>query len=85
MIIHSYRKYRKAQKHSRLARMGCGRSYLTLYQLLPADVVDTLSSRQIGVLVDLLYQQKEFGSNEMFKELLPHLTPLERAKRSLGG
>lgn len=72
-------KYEKAKKHSSLARNGCMTTYRALWNLLPADIIANLTSRQIGTMIDLLYRQKTYGENEIFYELY-HLAPIGESK-----
>ena len=62
-------KFKKAIKHSQLGRMGCLNTYTAIYNLLPPDIINQLKSKQIGMMIDLLYQQKIYGENQLYKEL----------------
>lgn len=52
------------------SKIGDNQSTFTaLWGLIPDSVKDKLTGAELGLLVDLLYQQKEHGADQMYREL----------------
>lgn len=52
------------------SRIGLNHStFVALYGMIPASVKEKLTGAELGQLVDLLYAQKEYGADQMYREL----------------
>ena len=53
-----------------VSKIGANQSTFTaLWNLIPDSVKAKLTGSELGQFVDLLYQQKELGADQMYREL----------------
>ena len=62
------KKYSKAQKIAKVGRYG--QTFDTIYHKISDSMnINKLTSKQIACIIDIMYAQKVYGSDEMYKEL----------------
>lgn len=52
-------------------------AFCAMWKLIPEGIKRKLNGRELGVLVDLLWSQKEYGASQMYNELKHYLPPAE--------
>ena len=61
-------KYVTSQKFSKLGNRY-SKTFDVLFDKIPENIKKKLNSREIGELIDLLYDQKIYGETEMYYSL----------------
>ena len=59
-------KYSKTQKIAKMGKYPF--TFKTLWMKLPKDLIKRLTSKDLAIIIDIMYQQKEYGHTEAFKE-----------------
>jgi len=64
----SQNKITQIKRYSELAKHGHIRTFSSILQLIPKELY-VLTSKQLGKVVDIVYQGKLVGETTMYKEL----------------
>lgn len=60
-------KYAKAKKISRMGQYPL--TFDVLWSKLPRELVAKSTSKNLAIIIDLMYEQKEYGHTEAWREL----------------
>lgn len=44
-------------------------TFKTLWNKLPRELVEKLTAKNLAIIIDLMYEQKEYGNTEAWSEL----------------
>ena len=60
-------KYAKAKKLSKMGQYHV--TFETLWRKLPLELVAKSTAKNLAIIIDLMYEQKEYGHTEAWREL----------------
>lgn len=60
-------KYKKAKKISQIGNFH--NTFDAIWSVIPQEIKVGLTSKQLAIVIDLMYKQKEYGFNECYKEI----------------
>lgn len=60
-------KYSKAKQISKIGQYHF--TFKTIWALLPDELIKKSRAKDLAVIIDLMYRQKEYGFNEAWREL----------------
>ena len=60
-------KYSKAKSIAKTGQYQC--SFKTLWNKLPMELVEKSTAKSLAIIIDLMYEQKEYGHTEAWREL----------------
>ena len=60
-------KYAKAKKISHVGQYAF--TFDTLWRKLPAGLIEQSTAKNLAIIIDLMYEQKEYGHTEAWREL----------------
>lgn len=60
----------KYSKAKRIAKIGqYGRTFNALWGKLPKELIEKSTAKNLAIIIDLMYAQKEYGHTEAWREL----------------
>lgn len=60
-------KYAKAKSIAKIGQYHF--TFKTLWDKLPKDLIDKSTAKNLAIIIDLMYEQKEYAHTEAWKEL----------------
>lgn len=61
-------KYAKAKSITKIGQYNF--TFKTLWDKLPKELIDKSTAKNLAIIIDLMYEQKEYGHTEAWRELV---------------